>query len=74
MIKAARLSLVVALAIVLLDQCSKAWAVRDLSNGRVIHVFWTMQLNLTYNRGMAFSRGTGMGPVIGAIGLPVVLV
>jgi signal peptidase II len=59
--------------IVLLDQVSKAWALRDLADGRIIHVVWTMQFNLTYNRGMAFSRGTGIGPIIGAIGLVVVV-
>jgi len=67
------MSLLVAAIIVLLDQTSKAWALRDLADGRIIHVIWTMQFNLTYNRGMAFSRGTGIGPIIGVIGLVVVV-
>ena len=66
------MSLLIAAIIVLLDQVSKAWALRDLADGRIIHVIWTMQFNLTYNRGMAFSRGTGIGPIIGVIGLVVV--
>ncbi len=70
--KTSRMSLLIAAVIVLLDQVSKAWALRDLADGRIIHVIWTMQFNLTYNRGMAFSRGTGIGPIIGVIGLVVV--
>ena len=72
LVKASRMSLLVAAIIVLFDQMSKAWALRDLADGRIIHVIWTMQFNLTYNRGMAFSRGTGIGPIIGVIGLVVV--
>ena len=73
LVRASRMSLLVAAVIVLLDQISKAWALRDLADGRIIHVIWTMQFNLTYNRGMAFSRGTGIGPIIGVIGLVVVV-
>ena len=67
------MSLLIAAIIVLLDQVSKAWALRDLADGRITHVIWTMQFNLTFNRGMAFSRGTGIGPIIGVIGLVVVV-
>ena len=72
MMKTSRMSLLISAVIVLLDQVSKAWALRDLADGRIIHVIWTMQFNLTFNRGMAFSRGTGIGPIIGVIGLVVV--
>ena len=71
--RATRMSLLISFAVALLDQLSKAWALRDLTDGRIIHVIWTMQFNLTYNRGMAFSRGTGVGPIIGVIGLVVVV-
>lgn len=67
------MSLLIAAVIVLLDQISKAWALGVLADGRIIHVIWTMQFNLTFNRGMAFSRGTGIGPIIGVIGLVVVV-
>ena len=73
LVRASRMSLLIAAVIVLLDQVSKAWALRDLADGRIIHVIWTMQFNLTFNRGMAFSRGTGIGPIIGVIGLVVVV-
>ena len=73
MMKTSRMSLLISAVIVLLDQISKAWALRDLADGRIIHVIWTMQFNLTFNRGMAFSRGTGIGPIIGVIALVVVV-
>lgn len=71
--RASRVSLLMSAVIVLLDQVSKALALRDLADGHIVHVIWTMQFNLTYNRGMAFSRGTGIGPIIGVIGLVVVV-
>jgi signal peptidase II len=67
------MSLLISAIIVLLDQVSKAWALGALADGRTIHVIWTLQFNLTFNRGMAFSRGTGIGPIIGVIGLVVVV-
>jgi signal peptidase II len=67
------MSLLVAFVVAVLDQLSKAWALRDLADGHIIDVIWTLQFNLTYNRGMAFSRGTGIGPVIGVIALVVVV-
>jgi signal peptidase II len=71
--RAARMSLLVAVVIIVLDQLSKAWALGVLANGHIIHVIWTLQFNLTYNRGMAFSRGTGLGPVIGVMALVIVV-
>lgn len=73
LVRSMRTSVFVAVVIAVLDQMTKAWALRDLADGRVIHVIWTLQFNLTYNRGMAFSRGTGVGPIIGVIGLVVVV-
>lgn len=70
----ARISLVVALVAVVLDQITKRWAVDTLSDGREIHVFWTLQFNLAFNTGMAFSKGTGLGPVIALLALLVVIV
>lgn len=64
-----------ALLVVLLDQLSKAWAVHRLSDGSVVRVFWTLQFLYAENKGMAFSKGAGMGPVIGlvAVGIAVVV-
>ncbi len=66
------LSVVVAAVVLAADQATKHWAINRLSGGRKIHVVWTLQFNLTFNSGMAFSRGRGLGPVIGVIALVVV--
>jgi signal peptidase II len=70
----APISLVVAAVVVLLDQVTKHWAVNALGDGTERHVVWTLQWNLAYNTGMAFSRGRGLGPVIAPLALLVVIV
>lgn len=64
----------VALVVVVLDQLTKRWAISTLSDGHEIHVVWTLQFNLAFNTGMAFSKGTGLGPVIALLALLVVIV
>ena len=61
-------------AVVAADQLTKHWAVNALSNGDARHVLWTLQFNLSFNRGMAFSAGRSAGPIIGALALVVVVV
>lgn len=56
-----------------LDQITKHWAVSSLNDGRIIDVLGSLRFNLSFNRGMAFSQGTGMGPFIGVLGILVVL-
>ncbi len=68
-----RLTVAVAVVVFALDQLTKAWAVHRLSSGD-IDLFWTLRLRLTYNSGMAFSRGRGFGPVIGVLALVVIVV
>jgi signal peptidase II len=68
------LSVVIAGVVVLLDQLTKRWAVNALANGRTVDVVGSLRFNLTHNSGMAFSRGTGVGPVIGVVALVVVVV
>ena len=63
-----------AVAVVLLDQLSKDWALRALADGRPRHVVWTLQWNLSFNSGMAFSKGQGLGPIIGLGAVVVVIV
>jgi len=63
-----------AVAVVLLDQLSKDWALRTLADGRPRHVVWTLQWNLSFNSGMAFSKGQGLGPIIGLAAVVVVIV
>jgi signal peptidase II len=68
-----RSSLAVASGVVALDQITKHWAVSSLNDGRIIDVLGSLRFNLSFNRGMAFSQGTGMGPFIGVLGILVVL-
>jgi signal peptidase II len=69
--RAVRGSVLIALLTVVLDQLTKAWALSALDD-RDIDLFWTLRLHLTHNSGMAFSRGEGLGPVIGVVALVVV--
>lgn len=60
--------------IVLLDQATKHWAVTHLSDGHADHVIWTLQFNLGFNSGMAFSQGTSFGPLIAVVAFVVMIV
>jgi signal peptidase II len=70
-----RLGLTIAVAAVVLaiDQLTKWWALERLVDGDV-DVVWTLRFRLAFNSGMAFSQGRGLGPVIGVLGLVVVVV
>ena len=67
------LSAIVAALVMAVDEATKSWAVSRLSNGRVVHVVGSLRFNLSYNSGMAFGRGKGLGPVIGVVALVVVV-
>ncbi len=67
------LTVAVAAVVVAVDQLTKSWAVNALAD-RDIDLVWTLRLNLTFNAGMAFSQGRGLGPVIGVLALVVVVV
>jgi signal peptidase II len=54
------------------DQITKHWAVSRLNDGHVVDVLGSLQFNLSFNNGMAFSQGTGIGPIIGVFGMIVV--
>lgn len=60
--------------IVAIDQLTKHWALGRLSGGRTIDLIGSLRLNLAFNRGMAFSRGGGLGPIIGAVAFLIVIV
>jgi len=68
-----RSSLAVASGVVALDQITKHWAVSQLNDGHVVNVLGSLRLNLSFNNGMAFSQGTGIGPIIGVLGMVVVV-
>jgi len=61
----------VAGVVVGLDQLTKTIAERGLAAGPV-HMIWTLQLNLSYNNGVAFSMGRGLAPVIVPAGVVLV--
>ena len=69
--RAVRGSVLIAILVVAVDQLTKAWALATLDD-RDIDVIWTLRFHLTRNSGMAFSRGEGLGPVIGVLALVVV--
>ena len=62
----------IAAAVVVLDQLTKQWALEALDD-RDIDVVWTLRFNLVFNRGMAFSQGEGLGPIIGIVALAVIV-
>jgi signal peptidase II len=64
----------IVVALVIADQITKTWALNRLDAGRVIDVVWTLRFNLAFNTGMAFSRGPGLGPIIGVVSVIVVAV
>jgi signal peptidase II len=64
---------VTAIAVALIDQLTKHWAVNALDD-RDIDVFWTLRFHLGFNTGMAFSRGQNWGPAIGVVALVVIVV
>ena len=67
----ARMAVVVAI-VVTLDQATKSWAVSTLRDRDPIHLFWTLELDLAFNPGLAFSQGTGLTGLITIVGLGLV--
>ncbi|MDA2978291.1 MAG: signal peptidase II [Actinomycetota bacterium] len=62
----------VAVAILLIDQLTKAWAVSALSDGPIVLIEGLLQLRLTYNTGAAFSMFQQGGPVLAVIAVGVI--
>ncbi len=64
----------VAAVVVAIDQLTKQWALERLSDGRIVEVVGSLRFALTFNTGMAFSRGdgAGLGPFIAVLALGVV--
>ena len=73
-VRTSRIGIGAALAVLILDILTKGWAVSVLSDGRDIHIFWTLHFALTYNEGMAFSTGTNVGPLIGMLAIVVIAI
>ncbi|MET0908184.1 MAG: signal peptidase II [Ilumatobacteraceae bacterium] len=71
-VRTVRGPLVIAAVVVLVDQLTKHWALRVLGDGHVVHVVGSLQLNLAFNSGMAFSRGDGLGPFVPVLAVGVI--
>lgn len=63
----------VAVAVLVLDQVTKWWAVAVLDT-QVIDVVWTLRFRLVHNFGSAFSLGQGQGALISFLALIAVAV
>ena len=73
-VRTSRVGIGAAAAVLILDILTKGWAVSALSDGRDIHIFWTLHFALTHNEGMAFSTGTNVGPFIGMLAIVVIAI
>ena len=67
------LFLLVAAAVVVLDQATKVWALDALADGP-IDLIGSLRLNLTFNDGSAFSLGSGRTTLVAVIAIVVSLV
>jgi signal peptidase II len=72
-VKRLGLAATVAALVIALDQATKTWALQHLASGPR-HVIWTLQLNLQFNTGMAFSQARGSTPVVTVVALALVSV
>lgn len=65
----------VAVAVLIVDQLSKWWAINALDDGRIIEIVGSLQFNLFFNTGVAFSMGSGggLGPWITLLAIAVVI-
>ncbi len=59
--------------VIVFDQLTKHWSLNALNAGRTIQIFWTLQFNLVFNSGMAFSQGQDSGRIIGLLAIGVVV-
>ncbi len=67
-----------AVGVVVADQLSKHWAVNRLRkdqpiDDRTIDLVGSLRFNLAFNKGMAFSQGQGLGPLIAVVATVVIV-
>lgn len=67
----ARIALVAA-TVIAVDQTTKSLVVSRIAD-EIVPVFWTLQLNVSLNSGVAFSQGQGLTPVIIVLGVMLVV-
>jgi signal peptidase II len=64
----------IAAAVIAVDQSTKSWALGNLNPASPRHVLGPVYLVLSFNRGAAFSLGSGASPVIEALATALVVV
>ncbi len=64
--------MVVALAILVVDQLIKTWAESALADGPIVLIDGFLQFRLTYNTGAAFSMFQQSGPILAIIAVGVI--
>lgn len=57
---------------VLVDQLTKWWASEALDDGHTVDLVWTLRLRLVFNTGTAFSRFSGLGPLLAVLAVVIV--
>jgi signal peptidase II len=72
-VRAWRGPVAISVAVVVVDQLTKHWAVTSLGTDREIELFWTLQFNLGFNNGMAFGQAQGFGPLIAVVATLVIV-
>jgi signal peptidase II len=65
------LALGIAVAVVVVDQLTKRWAVDALADGPIVLIDGWLELDLTFNPGAAFSSLQGIGPLLGIAAVAV---
>jgi len=67
-----RRALLTAATVIVVDQATKQWALSRLDRGRMIDLVWTLRFRLTFNEGMAFGAGQGLGVIIGLLAIGII--
>ncbi len=66
------MALAVAVAVFIIDQLTKWWAVNALASGPIVIIDDFFRLNLTFNTGAAFSIFSRGGPILGLVVIGVI--
>jgi len=67
------IALAVGVAVVILDQLTKWWALEALEDGPIVIIEDVLQLRITFNSGAAFSLFSGGGPWLGLLAIGIVV-
>ena len=63
-VRTSRIGIVAAVAVLILDILTKGWAVSALSDGRDIHIFWTLHFALTITKAWRFQLAPTLGRLL----------